>query len=136
MKGVPGVVEGAFSRYPCPQGGGNLRPDHPNVVSGLWKAGINVDEAAFDPTFRAFAREPRVVSQEAATTFHEAWAAASNLTRIDAVIAHEYAELRAEATLEMEAMYGMHWPHYTAIKHAPNEARDLLRLQRRALGLK
>src|SRR5947209_1876035 len=73
MKGVPGVEGGAFTRYPGPQGGGNLRPDHPNVVSGRWKAGINIDEAAFDPTFQALAHEPRVLSSEAAAAYHEAW---------------------------------------------------------------
>ena len=142
MKGVPGVGEGAFARYPGPQGGGNLRPDHPNVVSGRWKSGINVDEAAFDPTFQALAHEPRVVSQEAAAAYHEAWARASNTTRMDAIIAHEYAELRAEATSELRAKYGQQWPHYAAIENAPDtplaiseKAREILRLQRRALGL-
>lgn len=141
MKGVPGVGEGAFTRYPGPQGGGNLRPDHPNVVSGRWKAGINVDEAAFDPTFQALAHEPRVLSQEAAAAYHEAWTRASNMTRIDAIIAHEYAELRAEATAELRAKYGQQWPHYAAIKNAPDtpltiseKSRELLCLQRCALG--
>ncbi len=142
MRGVPGVGEGAFARYPGPQGGGNLRPDHPNVISGRWKAGINVDEVVFDPTFRALAHEPRAVSREAVTAYHEAWERAANGTRIDAVIAHEYAELRAVATPELAATYGQQWPHYAAIKIAPDtrlmisaEARGLLRLQRRALGL-
>jgi hypothetical protein len=142
MKGVPGVEEGGFARYPDSQGGGNLRPDHPNVVLGRWKPGINVDEAVFDPTFEALAREPRVVSAEAARAYHEAWSTASDATRLDAVIAHEYSELKAVATVELEAGYGSVWPHYAAIKNAPdtplnitNEARELLWLQRRALGL-
>ena len=142
MKGVPGVAEGAFTRYPGPQGGGNVRPDHPNILSGRWKAGINIDEAAFDPTFQALAHEPRVVSQEAAAAYHEFWAHASNTARMDAVIAHEYAELRAIATPELQAKHGQQWPHYAAIKNAPetslkisDEARELLRLQRHALGL-
>ncbi len=142
IKGVPGVEEGAFTRYPAPQGGGNLRPDHPNVVSGRWQAGINVDEAVFDSTFQPLACEPRAVSEDAARAYHEAWARASNLMRMDAVIAHEHAELLAVATPEMQSVYGQQWPHYTAVKDAPdtalrisNEARELLRLHRRALGL-
>jgi hypothetical protein len=142
IKGMPGVEEGAFTRYHGPQGGGNIRPDHPNVVSGRWRAGINVDEAVFDPTFQGLAGNPRVVSQEAAAAYHEAWARASNTTRMDAVIAHEYTELRAVATPELQRLYGPEWPHYAAVKNAPdttlkisNEARELLRLQRRALGL-
>ena len=142
MKGVPGVGEGAFTRYPGPRGGGTIRPDHPNVVSGRWKAGINVDEAVFDPTFQGIAGNRRIVSQEAAKVYHEAWAHASNTTRMDAVIAHEYTEMHPVATSELERLYGPEWPHYAAIKNAPdttlkisNEARELLRLQRRALGL-
>ena len=61
MRGVGGVEEGAFTRYPGPQVGGNMRPDHPNVVSGRWGAGMNVDEAIFDPTFRAFKGPGRAV---------------------------------------------------------------------------
>ncbi|MGH7174202.1 MAG: hypothetical protein ACRELF_17850 [Gemmataceae bacterium] len=61
---------------------------------------------------------------------------------MEAIIAHEYAELGGEATPELRAKYGQQWPHYAAIKNAPDtplaiskKARDLLRLQRRALGL-
>jgi len=61
---------------------------------------------------------------------------------MDAVIAHEYTELRAVATPELQHLFGPEWPHYAAVKNAPdttlkisNEARELLRLQRRALGL-
>ena len=64
------------------------------------------------------------------------------MARMDAIIAHEYAELRAEATPELRAKYGQQWPHYAAITNAPDTplkiseaGRYLLRLQRRALGL-
>ncbi len=142
MKGVPGVEDGAFTRYPGPQGGGNLRPDHPNVAAGRWQPGINVDEAVFDATFEALAGEPRVTSAEAAIAYHAGWARATDATRTDAVIAHEYAELKAVSTPELVAAYGNQWPHYAAIQLAPDtplavvpEARELLRLQRLALGL-
>jgi hypothetical protein len=111
------------------------------VVLGRWKPGINVDEAVFDPTFEAWAREPRVVSATAAKAYHEAWAKAADETRLDAVIAHEYAELKAVATPELHAIYGNQWPHYAAVKNAPSTtlevadaARELLRLQAKALG--
>jgi hypothetical protein len=144
MQGVPGVDEGAFSRYPGPQGGGNLRPDHPNVVAGRWRAGINVDEAIFDPTFRVFeGRGARsVASPDDAGAYHEAWARASTRTRLDAVIAHECEELRAVAADELQQQYGIEWPHVVAVANAPettlrisDQARELLRLHRRAMGL-
>jgi hypothetical protein len=144
MRGVPGVEEGAFTRYPGPQGGGNIRPDHPNVVAGRWRAGINVDEAIFDPTFRVFeGRGARsVVSPDDAREYHQAWAGASVRTRLDAVIAHEYEELRAVATHEVQQQYGIAWPHFVAVANAPetmlrisDHARELLRLHRRAMGL-
>jgi predicted membrane-bound mannosyltransferase len=112
------------------------------VLSGRWKPGSNVDEAVFDATFEALAREPHIVSADAARAYHEAWAKASDATRLDAVIAHEYAELKTVATPELQAAYGTQWPHYAAIKNAPSttlkiseEARELLRLQANALGL-
>jgi hypothetical protein len=144
MRGVGGVEEGAFTRYPGPQVGGNMRPDHPNVVSGRWGAGINVDEAIFDPTFRAFEGPGAryVASREAAQAYHEAWASASTRARLDAAIAHEHAELRAVATPELQRRYGVQWPHYAAVRNAPDtalrispEGRELLRLHRRAMGL-
>ena len=53
----------------------------------------------------------------------------------------EYAELKAVATPQLQAAYGNQWPHYAAIKDAPSttlkisdEARELLRLQAKALG--
>lgn len=141
MKGVPGVGEGALARYPGPQGGGNVRPDHPNALSGRWQPGINVDEAVFDPTFQALALDV-AVSEAAVATYHEAWARATDQTRVDAVIAHEYAELTATATPELLEAFGIRWPHYAAILTAPDspltvsdEARELLRLHRGALGL-
>jgi hypothetical protein len=142
IKGYPGVDEHAFVRNYGPQAGGNIRTDHPNVVAGLWKAGINIDEAVFDPTFQALAREPRLVSKEAANAYHTAWASASDQTRMEAVIAHEYAELKATATPEFQQQYGSEWAHYAAVKNAPDtslkispEAKELLRLHRRAVGL-
>jgi hypothetical protein len=144
IPGVPGVEEGAFARYPGPQGGGNIRPDHPNVLVGRWRAGINVDEAIFDSTFRAFeGRGARfAVSQTAADAYHEAWAKASVRTRLDAAIAHEYEELGAVATPHFQQHYGAGWAHYSAVKKAPEtslgvseSARELLRLHRRVMGL-
>lgn len=142
--GVPGVAEGAFTRYPNPQVGGNVRPDHPHVCAGRWKAGINVDEAIFDSGFRAFARRGRIGSgsPDAAQAYQEAWATALTRTRLDAAIAHEYEELRAEAALEFQQRYKIEWPHYVAVAVAPetalhisDEARELLRFYRNALEL-
>lgn len=144
MRGVPGVAEGAFTRYPSPQVGGNIRPDHPNVVAGRWKAGINVDEAIFDPTFRAFEGrgERCIASPDAVREYQEMWASVSTRTRVDAAIAHEYEELRAIAALELQQRYGVGWPHYIAVANAPesalrisDDARELLRLHRRVMGL-
>ena len=142
MKGVPGVEEGGFTRYPAPQGGGNLRPDHPNVVSGQWKAGINVDEAIFDPKFEALAGEPRSRCPRCSKSLPRDVGNGFRCNALDAVIAHEYAELKAVSIPDLLAAYGNKWLHYAAVKNAPdtplkisNEARDLLGLQRLALGL-
>ena len=144
MRGVPGVTEGAFTRYPNPQVGGNLRPDHPNVVAGRWRAGINVDEAIFDSTFQAFQGrgQKMVASPDAARAYQLAWAIASTRTRLDAAIAHEYEELRAIATPDPPQRFGVEWPHYVAVFLAPetallitDEARELLQLYRCVLEL-
>jgi hypothetical protein len=58
------------------------------------------------------------------------------------VIAHEYEELRAVATHELQQQYGIEWPHFVAVASAPetmldisDQARELLQLHRRAMGL-
>jgi hypothetical protein len=142
MRGVPGVDEGGFVRYPNPQGGGNIRPDHPNVVSGRWKPGINADEAIFMPSFDAF-RGATISNQQAAKSFGDLWSKASVRSRLDAVASHELAELQAVQPANWDvAKYGPWNPHKHAIRFAPDttlkisdQARELLRLQRQALGL-
>jgi hypothetical protein len=140
--GVPGVEQGAFTRYHRPQGGGNIRPDHPNVLSGLWCCGINVDEAIFDRDFNALAGEQIPVSHEYSRMYQEAWVNASVKTRLDAVAAHEYEEMEASKSDEFQCQYGPAWPHFAALQNAPDtklvisdEGRELLRLLRRAAGL-
>ena len=145
MKGVPGVGEGSLTRYPAAQGGGNLRPDHPNVISGRWQAGINVDEAAFDPNFQAIVggySSRFITSEEAIHDFQALWAVATVGDRLDAVIAHELAEMSAEIDEPLREAYGLAWPHFAALRAAPetaltvsDTARELLRLQRVAFGL-
>jgi hypothetical protein len=142
IKGMYGVDEGAFVQYPSPQGGGGLRPDHPLVLQGRVRPGINVDEAIFDAAFEALAGERAVISAQAQAAYHQAWARASVKARLDTVAAHEYAELNAVRTPEMVRRFGNRWPHYTAIKEAQKStwaltaaARELLRLHAEALGL-
>ena len=142
IRGVPGVESEAFTRYHRPQGGGNIRPDHPNVVSGLWQAGINIDEAIFDTNFNALAGEKRLRLLENVRAYQNVWATASVKTRLDAVGAHEFEELQAEGSLELQFRFGLEWPHYAAIRNAPitrllisKEARELLRIHSRAVGL-
>lgn len=143
IRGMPGVEEGAFTRYHRPQGGGNLRPDHPSVISGRWQAGINIDEAIFDSSFNPLLYERWIVERDVIGAFQMAWASASLRTRLDVVAAHEYSEMRAVSTPELRRRFGREWPHYAAILDTPectlrvsNNARDLLRRHRRALGFK
>jgi len=58
------------------------------------------------------------------------------------VAAHEYEEMLAVAIPELQRRYVQEWPHFVAIMSAPDTelriadfARELLRLQRRAVGL-
>jgi len=143
IRGMPGVDEGAFVRYPIPQGGGNLRPDHPNVLSGRYRAGINVDEAIFDPTFDALA-SARITNPQARAAYNDLWRRASVRSRLEAVSAHELTELRAVRPANWDdALHGPWNPHSHAIRFAPEQsgltinpqARELLCLQRQALGL-
>jgi hypothetical protein len=108
-----GIDQGAFVRYQPPQIGGNLRVD----VRG--RRGINVDAAVFD------ADAPKVGQLPS-------WRSASLKERIDAVIAHEHAEVTAPDGVDF---------HIHAVQTAENtplritdQARQILREYRQAEG--
>jgi hypothetical protein len=101
-----------------------------------------VDEAIFMPDFDAL-RGGTISNQQAATAYRNLWSQASVRSRLDAVAAHELTELRAVQPANWDvARYGPWDPHRHAVRFAPDttlnisdQARELLRLQRQALGL-
>ncbi len=108
-----GVGKGPFVRYHPPQLGGNIR------VGSNGNPGINVDPAVFD------ANAPKVGKLPS-------WRSASLRDRIDAAIAHEYAEALAPQGVDF---------HIHAIKNAENtslkisdRARQILKEYRQAEG--
>lgn len=141
VQGIPGIDEGSFVRYPFPQGGGNIRPNHPNVQSGLWTAGLNVDEAIFMDQFDAL-RGAKISDALAAGDYGTLWSRASACERLDAIASHELEELQAALPGTWDTVVLGPWnPHHHAIRFAPDTllsirdvARELLRLQRKALG--
>ena len=108
-----GVDAGAFVRYDPPQLGGNIR------VGTNGKPGINVDPAVFDPD------APKVRGLAA-------WRAGSLKDRIDAVIAHEYAEVLAPAGCDFHA-HAIATAEFTPLD-ITERARDILREYRLSEG--
>lgn len=108
-----GVDEGPFVRYHPPQLGGNVR------IGTNGRPGINIDPAVFD------ASAPKVGSLAS-------WQSASLRDRIDAVIAHEYAEALAPAGVDFH-VYAVQNAENTPVKIS-DRARDILREFRTAEG--
>lgn len=108
-----GVCEGALVRYDPPQLGGNIR------VGLDGKPGLNVDIAALD------AAAPKVRDLPA-------WREGSFKDRVDAVIAHEYAELSAPAGVDFH-LYAVATAEYTPLA-VTDGARRILREYRELEG--
>ena len=138
---MPGFDSDGFVRYPNPQGGGTIRPDHPNVLAGRWNAGINIDEPIFMPDFDSL-RGVLIHDFDAAREYQYQWNHSMTRSRLDAVAAHEWTEFYAIEPSDWDRhLHGVWNPHTHAIRYAPEsnleitrQAVRLLELYRQALG--
>lgn len=110
IKGMPGEDPGAFVRTHA-QGGGNIKAGQ----FARKGPGINVDLAVLDTSFPDM---KHVAS----------WATATLKDRIDAVIAHEYAEALSPGTLNVGDP-----SHEFALQHGPETSLNISRQARRIL---
>ncbi|MGE3852282.1 MAG: hypothetical protein AB7K09_11105 [Planctomycetota bacterium] len=116
-----------------------------NGPHATYGRGISIDDAFRDPDFarkmiQQAEKEGFKIDKKAAQEYIDAWDAASEVDRMDALIAHEYEEMLSRAS-DPSGAIGLS-PHYDALENAADtglniskKARELAELQKRAFGL-
>lgn len=125
IRQFPGVEEGAFTRFPDTQIGGNVNP---NVVP--FPQGIALDHGVFDIDHPKMRSVPT-------------WALSRLRDRIDAAIVHEYIESLLSPPTELAGVEAVEWLHWESVRRGPDtklpvteQARTILLEYRLAAGLK
>jgi hypothetical protein len=125
IRNYPGLDDGAFTRFPSTQIGGNINP---NLVPGH-QAGIALDHGIFDAAHPTMSNVP-------------SWARATLRDRMDAAIVHEYIEATLQPPSNLSGGAAADWLHNEAIRRAPNTpmpitlgARRILTVYRQVVGL-
>jgi len=122
---VAGVDEGAFTRFPDTQIGGNVNP---NVIAGKPR-GIALDHGILDTSHPSMEKVP-------------SWAESKLSDRADAAIVHEHIESTLTPPKGLSGKQAVDWLHNEAIRRAPDttlpisdRARVILKEYRKAMGL-
>lgn len=124
IRQFPGVDEGAFTRFPDTQIGGNVNPNVFPIPRG-----IALDHGVFDVEHPKMASVPT-------------WASSRLRDRIDAAIVHENIESLLNPPPELVGVEAVEWLHRESIRCGPDtefavtdQARTILREFRRAASL-
>lgn len=125
IRNYPGGGEGAFTRFPETQIGGNINTSvFPNQPRGL-----GLDHGILDGEHPMMYGVP-------------SWKNAKLSDRVDAAIAHEYLEASLTPPPELSGIEAVKWLHEEGLRRAPyttlpisSRAREILIEYRRAMGL-